>query len=306
MARVRTLGPASLARGVAPGTRLPHAPQLWALFGADCDGVCGDRSYRPASSAPKHETADTIVDLLEHDESRYSDLTLEIMGQLAAMDRFPDFDRLGNEDRIERQRTAEQAVTDLKSALEKESSAKAGAEAARQEIKKYREDSRRAASFNAELDRLKESYLLLTQQQDHPQERGLALEKLLNALFALFDLEPRLAYSSDVDQVDDSFRLDTDDYLIEAKWTKSPLGRDQADIFTQKIARRGKLAVGLLVSINGFSEPLKTAYSTSSPFITMDGTDLFLVLEGRFKLDEALLTKKRHVNDTGSCHKPLT
>lgn len=227
------------------------------------------------------------------------------MGQLAAMDRFPDFDRLGNEDRIERQRTAEQAVTDLKSALDKESSAKAEAEAARQEIKKYREDSQRMTSFNAELDRLKESYLLLTQQQDHPQERGLALEKLLNALFALFDLEPRLAYSSDVDQVDDSFRLDTDDYLIEAKWTKSPLGRDQADIFTQKIARRGKLAVGLLVSINGFSEPLKTAYSTSSPFITMDGTDLFLVLEGRFKLDEALLTKKRHVNDTGSCHRPL-
>ncbi|MDO5093593.1 MAG: hypothetical protein Q4D79_09280, partial [Propionibacteriaceae bacterium] len=121
----------------------------------------------------------------------------------------------------------------------------------------------------------------------------------------LFDLEPRLAYSSDVDQLDGSFRLDTDDYLIETKWTKNPLGREQADIFAQKIGRRGKLAVGLLASINDFSEPLKTAYSTSSPFITMNGSDLFLVLEGRFKLDEALLTKKRHVNDTGSCYKPL-
>lgn len=257
-------------------------------------------------SGTKRETANMVVDILMSDERRYSDLTLEIMGELASMERFPDFDRLEDKDRLKRQREAERAVTNLKASLKKESSARDEAAAKRQKIDEYREESQRQASFKANLDRLKKSYLALTQQQEHPQERGLALEKLLNDLFALFDLEPRLAYSSNVDQVDGSFRLDTDDYLIEAKWTQKPLGRDQADVFVQKIARRGKLAVGLLVSINGFSEPLRAAYATSSSFITMDGSDLFLVLDDRWPLDEALLAKKRHVNETGSCHMPLT
>lgn len=257
-------------------------------------------------SGTKRETANMVVDILMSDERRYSDLTLEIMGELASMERFPDFDRLEDKDRLKRQREAERAVTNLKASLKKESPARDEAAAKRQKIDEYRKESQQQASFKANLDSLKKSYLALTQQQEHPQERGLALEKLLNDLFALFDLEPRLAYSSNVDQVDGSFRLDTDDYLIEAKWTQKPLGRDQADIFVQKIARRGKLAVGLLVSINGFSEPLRAAYATSSSFITMDGSDLFLVLDDRWPLDEALLAKKRHVNETGSCHMPLT
>ena len=261
---------------------------------------------RLSFSGTKRETANMVVDILMSDERRYSDLTLEIMGELASMERFPDFDRLEDKDRLKRQREAERAVTNLKASLKKESSARDEAAAKRQKIDEYRKESQQQASFKANLDSLKKSYLVLTQQQEHPQERGLALEKLLNDLFALFDLEPRLAYSSNVDQVDGSFRLDTDDYLIEAKWTQKPLGRDQADIFVQKITRRGKLAVGLLVSINGFSEPLREAYATSSSFITMDGSDLFLVLDDRWPLDEALLAKKRHVNETGSCHMPLT
>ena len=257
-------------------------------------------------SGSKRETANMVVDILMGNEQRYSDLTLEIMGELASMERFPDFDRLADKDRLKRQKDAERAVTNLKASLKKESSARDEVATTRRKIDKYREESQRQASFKANLDSLKESYLALSRQQEHPQERGLALEKLLNDLFALFDLEPRLAYSSNVDQVDGSFRLDTDDYLIEAKWTQKPLGRDQADVFVQKIARRGKLAVGLLVSINGFSESLRAAYATSSSFITMDGSDLFLVLDSRWPLDEALLAKKRHVNETGSCHMPLT
>jgi len=257
-------------------------------------------------SETKRETANVVVDILMNDERRYSALTLEIMGELAAMEIFPDFDRLEKKDRLEKQRDAAQAVANLKTSLEKESSARDEVATTRRKIDEYREKSQRQASFKASLGNLKKTYLALTQQQENLQERGRALEKLLNDLFALFDLEPRLAYSSNVDQVDGSFRLDTDDYLIEAKWTQKPLGRDQADIFVQKITRRGKLAVGLLVSINGFSEPLREAYATSSSFITMDGSDLFLVLDDRWPLDEALLAKKRHVNETGSCHMPLT
>lgn len=257
-------------------------------------------------SGTKREAANKIVNALMSNEQRYSGLALRIMDELVTMDRFPDLDRLAGKERIERQGDAERAIASLKASLEKESLAREEAETAHQNIDEYRKETQQKVSFKANLSQLKESYIALTMQQDHPQERGRALEKLLHDLFALFNLEPRMSYSSDIDQVDGSFRLDTDDYLIEAKWTRKPLGRDQADVFAQKIARRGKLAVGLLVSVNSFSEPLKTAYETSSPFITMDGSDLFYVLDSRCRLDEMLLAKKRHVNDTGSCYLPLT
>ena len=45
---------------------------------------------RLSFSGTKRETANMVVDILMSDERRYSDLTLEIMGELASMERFPD------------------------------------------------------------------------------------------------------------------------------------------------------------------------------------------------------------------------
>lgn len=45
------------------------------------------------------------------------------------------------------------------------------------------------------------------------------------------------------------------------------------------------------------------------PFLAFwphDGrTDLFMVLDDRIRLDDALRAKRRHANDTGSCHHPV-
>jgi hypothetical protein len=62
----------------------------------------------------------------------------------------------------------------------------------------------------------------------------------------------------------------------------------------------------LIVSINGLSEPARRTYAEGTCFMTMTGPDLFTILEGRVALDEALRRKKRHANDTGSCHLPVS
>lgn len=111
---------------------------------------------------------------------------------------------------------------------------------------------------------------------------------------------------TDAEQIDGSFRLDTDDYIIEAEWRAQAVGRDQADIFAAKVRSKGKNAMGLFVSIGGFAGTFFDRFAQSTPFITMDGHDMFLVLDDRIRLDDALRAKRRHANDTGSCHYPVS
>jgi hypothetical protein len=72
------------------------------------------------------------------------------------------------------------------------------------------------------------------------------------------------------------------------------------------VRRKGKNALGLFVSVNGFSEDALAQYREATPFLAMDGADLYLVLEQRVRLDDLLRTKKRHANETGRCHFPAS
>jgi hypothetical protein len=71
------------------------------------------------------------------------------------------------------------------------------------------------------------------------------------------------------------------------------------------VLRKGKNALGLIISINGLGRDAIAVYSTATPFIAMDGADLMAVLDERIRLDHLLSLKRRHANITGSCHLPL-
>ncbi len=135
-----------------------------------------------------------------------------------------------------------------------------------------------------------------------PARRGLEFEGFLTELLALFDMEPRLQYSLTHEQIDGSFSFDTDDYIVEARWRAEPSGRDAADVFAKKVQRKGKNALGLFVSVNGFTSDTLATYSEATPFMVMDGLDLIAVLEQRVRLDDLLRRKKRHANETGHCY----
>lgn len=116
--------------------------------------------------------------------------------------------------------------------------------------------------------------------------------------------EPRLAYRTDLEEVDGSFSFDTDDHIVEARWRADPTDRGDGDIFAAKVHSKGKNAMGLFVSINGFTTTFLGRFQESTPFITLDGSDLYMVLDERVRLDDLVRAKKRHANDTGSCFLP--
>ena len=115
-------------------------------------------------------------------------------------------------------------------------------------------------------------------------------------------MEPRLSYSLEREQIDGSLSYDTDDYIVEARWRKDPVDRGDADIFATKVRRKGKNAVGLFVSVNGFTKAARDQYKEATPFIVMDGADLYLALDQRVRLDDLIKSKKRHANETGDCY----
>jgi hypothetical protein len=251
----------------------------------------------------KRNVADELVRRLVAEEDRHQDTTVQLMLELAAMSRFPDIERLAEPDRSNLLAEARAAVATLQE-ITKEF---AGRQQERERLRAEREANAAQTAalrqFSDELAALQGRFMVL-QGSTQPQQRGRDFETLLNDLFKLFDMEPRLGYNTATEQIDGSLSFDTDDYLLEAKWLSGTVGRASVDVFAAKVHRKGKNALGLFVAVNGFSGPALGAYKESTPFVTMDGSDLYLVLDGRVRLDDLLKAKRRHANETGSCFLP--
>jgi hypothetical protein len=255
---------------------------------------------------PKRAVADTLVDRLVADERRYRDVTLRLMLEISSMNRFPNLEQLKDpEDRKLRIGEAEAAVGLLRYIIKDYSADMAEAEKQQAAIHVRVAQAAALRRFNDDLEALRSRFLGLQSDRD-VRGRGYKFESLLADLFALYDLEPRLAYKLDLEQIDGSFTFDTDDYILEARWRADATDRGDGDIFAKKVERKGKNAVGLFISVNGFTGPFKRAFSEATPFIIMDGADLYAVLDNRVRMDDLIRAKKRHANETGSCYLPAS
>lgn len=265
-------------------------PEL--LIGLDFNGVT------------KRETADALVDRLAADEPSNQATTIDLMLEIASMTRFPNIERIKDTDEravwLQRAHDAVGALRvlvapyrDQVASAESSATAKQSHAAAQSVLRRFSDD----------LDTLRQQYVLL-HSSDDPHGRGKAFESLLRDMFLLFDMEPRLSYSLPHEQIDGSLSFDTDDYIVEARWRKEPTGRGDLDIFKAKVERKGRNAVGLFVSVNNFSSDALEQYASASPFVVFNGEDVYMVLEGRLRLDDLLRAKKRHVNETGDCYLP--
>lgn len=257
-------------------------------------------------SEPKRIVADQVVDRLAVNELKYQAITLHLMLEVAATKEFPNISQIKDpEDRALRLVEAIDAVARLRD-LTTDHAELIGAQermAAERDAKRAQDEAQR--NFRDEVEALRGEFLELQKSED-PHGRGKAFELLLTKIFRLFDMEPRLAYNLEHEQIDGALSFDTDDYIVEARWRADPVSRADADVFATKVRRKGKNALGLFVSVNGFSGDALAAYNEQTPFFAMDGTDLYLVLEQRVRLDDLLRTKKRHANETGSCYLPAS
>jgi len=256
-------------------------------------------------SDTKRNVADELVRRLVVHESDYQDEAIRLMLEIGAMTRFPDIEQLQEPDRAARLADAQAAVARVRELTEEFSSQLDEQERLRAEREANKAQAEALRKFDDDVAALRDCFLQLQTAAD-PRQRGYDFEGLLSDLFRLFDMEPRLAYRTDIEQIDGSLSYDTDDYILEAKWIAEPASREVADAFAAKVRRKGKNALGLFVAVNGLSRAALAAYRESTPFISMDGGDLFLVLERRVRLDDLLRAKRRYANETGSCFLPAS
>jgi hypothetical protein len=133
------------------------------------------------------------------------------------------------------------------------------------------------------------------------QQAGLELEKLLNELFRLSGLEPRSPFRVTGEQIDGSFCLDNEIYLLEAKWHKDPCNEKELLAFRGKISGKSQFTRGVFLSIQGISKEAQQAITSGKQpnFFCMDGWDLTIVLQGRIRLDALLRMKMRQLCEEG-------
>ncbi len=256
------------------------------------------------SNSTKREIAELIVQRLSSNESKYQTIAIDLMVNLSRMSNFPDLENIGKEDKREREiAAATHAVKDLQFWTSQHQSITDEQEQYQAEIARKIEETKQKQNHTLALARLREEFMAM-HKSANPQERGRKFEYFLNQLFGLFGLDPRASYSLEHEQIDGAFTFDTDDYILEAKWLNTALGRADLDIFHTKINRKGRNTLGLLVSVSGFTRDAIEQYSSATSFITMEGLDIMAVLEEHFRLDYLLRRKKRHMNETGQCYFP--
>lgn len=133
-----------------------------------------------------------------------------------------------------------------------------------------------------------------------PQPRGFAFEKFLHDLFAVFDLAPRGSFRLVGQQIDGSFLLQGETYLLEAKWQNDFTGVGDLDAFSGKVGRNAKWARGLFVSNTGFSPDGLTAFGKApTSIVCMDGFDLHETLSRQLSLADVIARKVRRAAETG-------
>lgn len=142
---------------------------------------------------------------------------------------------------------------------------------------------------------------LLALARQSPQERGYAFERLLQRMFEAYGLSPQAPFRRTGDQIDGSFILDHEVYLVEAKWRAEPSNINDLLVFEGKVARGSAWARGLFISDAGFTEQGLQAARESHVrrIVCMDGLDIADALERELPLDTVLRRKVRHAAERG-------
>lgn len=161
--------------------------------------------------------------------------------------------------------------------------------------------------LNQVRDQLRHDFEALYSEQDS-QKRGYQLEKLLNRLFTFEGFDPRASFKIIGEQIDGSFVLNGQLYLLEAKWTKNPSESKDFGAFMYKLEGKTIDTRGLFVSINGYVptavQGLKTKGATR--FICIDGAHLHRALNSpNQSLQDILLDVWRHAAETGEAYFPI-
>ena len=157
------------------------------------------------------------------------------------------------------------------------------------------------------LEGLKQRFFELHDEADRAKA-GLALERVLNDLFHLHGLKPREPFRVVGEQVDGSFELDHEVYLLEAKWTANPCPEADLLIFRGKIEGKSKYTRGVFIAVNGISKEAGMAITQGKQpnFFVVDGYDLTMLMEDNIGLADFLRHRQRLLAEEGRVVVPFS
>ena len=170
---------------------------------------------------------------------------------------------------------------------------------------RQKEDDRRFRSNSLAAFRI--DFCALHQELNR-NRAGIAFEKLLNGIFELYKLAPREPFQIAGEQVDGSFELDHEIYLMEAKWHKEPTQAKDLFVFREKVEGRSKFTRGVFVSVNGFTDNAKEAITRGRQptFFLVDGYELMMLLSEHIELPDFLRKRHRFLAEEGLVSVPYS
>ncbi|WP_242140604.1 restriction endonuclease, partial [Sphingomonas sp. TREG-RG-20F-R18-01] len=138
-----------------------------------------------------------------------------------------------------------------------------------------------------------------------PHPRGTAFEGFLKHAFDVFGLAARNQFKIRHEQIDGSFVLGHETYLLEAKWHKGRIDAATLRIFQAKLEAMSAWTRGVFVSFNGFTLPGLDSFGGGKRLICVDGKDIHSARVREIPLDTMLERKVRHLAETGEPFIPV-
>lgn len=132
-----------------------------------------------------------------------------------------------------------------------------------------------------------------------PQQRGYKFEVWLNKLFEAFRLSPNCGFRISGEQIDGSFILHNETYLVEAKWHSQKTAAPDLHVFQAKINEKASWARGVFISWQGFSSEALGAWGRNKSVICITGYDLYHMLKKDISLIDMLEKKIRLAAEKG-------
>jgi hypothetical protein len=149
----------------------------------------------------------------------------------------------------------------------------------------------------AKIAELRNELMELSNLEPHP--RGFAYERFLKKLFDAHGLAGRSSFRLIGEQIDGSFILAGETYLLEAKWHGSPIGVTELRSFNAKVEDKAAWSRGVFVSHSGFSDDGLDAFGRGKRLVCIDGLDLYEMLERKLSFADVLQQKVRRAAETG-------
>lgn len=145
----------------------------------------------------------------------------------------------------------------------------------------------------------------LADYHDNPQARGYQFERYLNKLFKACALEPRDSFRIKGEQIDGSFVLRNDIYLLEAKWTNKQTEKNDLVVFNEKVSSKSGFTRGLFISFAGYStdavETLCNGRKVNIVLMTVQ--ELAMALAKQMDVSRVIWNKVRALAEEGNYNK---